>query len=261
MDLTDDPVLLSASTCSVSGRGHHGTHLPTDAMPGSIPYVRRAPAPRPSDAPRGSPAAFGPRHRSGHTGRGAGAALLYQRGNNRTERRGSRDTGTSRGPGHTGLLLRPAGRWAAQPTRRGPAPPAPGRLPARPCPRRRRPRGSPHRLAAAGCRPSGCTRAPAPRSAGCSGPWLGTAPCWRAGSRRRRGTEGGTGGRGAPAAAAARGPGAEGGMAGAGARAPEQPRARGRCPGAGARAGGAGASSGSAPAAARDSARPRPARA
>lgn len=53
------------------------------------------------------------------------------------------------------------------PTAGTPQPPA---LSSRAAPRRT------HRLSAAGCRPSGCTTAPAPRSAGCSGPWLGTAP-------------------------------------------------------------------------------------
>lgn len=264
--------LLSAATCSISpGRGHHGTHLPKDAMPGSIPYVRLTLAPHGPSPQRCSPGMTGATGTAAVTPGADSAALLA----------GKQPYGEARQPGHrdTRDLPRPGGHGAAPATcgamasatdppgtpRRPRPPPALGRLPARPSPRRRRarPRGS-HRLAAAGCRPSGCTRAPAPRSAGCSGPWLGTAPCWRAGSRRRRGTEGGTGGRGAPAApAAARGPGAEGGMAGAGARAPEQPRAGARarelCPGAGARAGGAGASWGSAPAAARDRARPRPA--
>jgi hypothetical protein len=62
----------------------------------------------------------------------------------------------------------PAAAPAEGPSRAPSVPPGPGR----PSPRR-----APHRVGAAGHRRGGCTTARARRAAGCSGPWLGRAPC------------------------------------------------------------------------------------
>lgn len=79
-------------------------------------------------------------------------------------------------PARLGRRRRPPGcprRGAAAPPPRPPPRPAP--------PRRARPRATqcrqPHRVGAGGRRRGGCTTARARPAAGCSGPWLGRAPC------------------------------------------------------------------------------------
>lgn len=134
----------------------------------------RPPAARLGSALRSSGADLQAEARS--EGRGSTALCPPQRGRGEANAPSRQEIMTDRAPSLAPAPPRPPGPQAApepQPRAEGP-----GRAPSSPPPSpRATQRRQAHRVGAGGRRRGGCTTARARPAAGCSGPWLGRAPC------------------------------------------------------------------------------------